>query len=195
MKIHHNFGSADMKSWNDLHDRKLSMFMTSGKSAGVTIVSTFSNIKMPKMHDVIDSARPNHPISKPVVYKSKQKNFRTKAIVSRNWSRVAFKLIGCFYSLKIPVTAIFLATQNAAHFETNINKWNCIRFTFNYVIKGHKCHLIDKFIRPIESLFDIETMGKKKTLKKNMYRYEPRFIWIYINDFWFFFSSAAREIL
>lgn len=51
------------------------MSSISGKSFGVIIVSTFSSNKMLKMHDVIDSANPNQPINKPVVYKSKQKNF------------------------------------------------------------------------------------------------------------------------
>lgn len=41
------------------------------------VVSTFSNTKMLVMQDVMDSANPNHPINSPVVYKSKQKNFRT----------------------------------------------------------------------------------------------------------------------
>lgn len=44
---------------------------------GIMAVSTFSNTKMLVMQDVMDSANPNHPINSPVVYKSKQKNFRT----------------------------------------------------------------------------------------------------------------------
>lgn len=41
--------------------------VTFGKFAGVIILSTFSNINILEMHDVIDPARPNHPINSPVV--------------------------------------------------------------------------------------------------------------------------------
>lgn len=60
------------------HDR-ISLLSVPFVIFGIIDVSIFSNIRMLVMHDVIDSAKPSHPINKPVVYKSKQKNFRIMA--------------------------------------------------------------------------------------------------------------------
>lgn len=55
---------------------------------GIMVVSTFSRIKMLVMQDIMDSANPNHPTNSPVVYKSKQKNFRTMFLRNFLWFQV-----------------------------------------------------------------------------------------------------------
>lgn len=66
-----------MQNKNSLLERISVEFVVSFIIFGMIVVSTFSHIKMLVMQDVMDSANPNHPINSPVVYKSKQKNFRT----------------------------------------------------------------------------------------------------------------------
>lgn len=100
--------------------RNVMMSSISGKSLGVIMVSTFSSIKMLKMHDVIDSANPNQPINKPVVYKSKQKNFRSMVY---HWLRSIHQLLW-FFSSKIVFSQLLFMSHEQCKMEKPAAQFN-----------------------------------------------------------------------